>query len=105
MPPDLNLLRKIFHEKCYLFSAHASDRAAERGIFSKEIEEAVINGEVIEDYRNDKYGPSCLILGKTDIGRILHIQVSYPPKVKIVTLYEPSTDEWEADFKVRKPKT
>ena len=103
MPPDLDALRKSFTDRHYLFSAHASDRAASRGIYSKEIESAIANGQVIEDYPDDKYGPSCLILGKTDTGRILHIQVSYPPKVKVITVYEPSPDEWESDFKVRKP--
>jgi hypothetical protein len=57
---------------------------------------------VIEDYPDDKYGPSCLILGKTKAERILHIQVSYPPSVKVITLYEPSADEWESDWKTRK---
>jgi hypothetical protein len=31
----------------------------------QEIREAIAVGEVIEDYPNDKYGPSCLILGFT----------------------------------------
>ena len=74
----------------------------QRGIRSGEIEEAVIAGQVIEDYPDDKYGPSCLILGETKSGRILHVQVSYPANVKVVTVYEPSLDEWEPDWKTRK---
>ena len=102
MPPDLIVLRKFFADKDYLFSAHASDRAAERAILSREIEEAILQGQVIEDYPNDKYGPSCLILGTTEAGRNLHIQVSYPKLPKIITVYEPSSDEWESDLKTRK---
>ncbi len=64
----------------------------------------MIAGEVIEDYPDDKYGPSCLIMGKTGHEKVLHIQVSYPPNVKIITVYEPSADKWESDFKTRKPK-
>ena len=104
MPPNLEQLRAKFRSKAYLLTAHASDRAAKRGIFSHEIEQAVIGGAVIEDYPEDKYGPSCLILGTTDTGRVLHIQVSYPPNIKMITVYTPSPDEWEADFKTRKPK-
>ena len=63
MPPDLESLWIYFRSKSYLLTAHASERAAERDIFSAEIEAAVIYGQVIEDYSNDKYGPSCLILG------------------------------------------
>jgi len=93
MPYNLTYLRTLFANKNYLFTAHASDRAAERGIISAEIETAIANGEVIEDYPNDKYGPSCLIMGKSARGRVLHVQVSYQLSVKVITVYEPSPDE------------
>ena len=59
--------------------------------------------EVIEEYPDDKYGPSCLILGYTKVGRPVHIQCSYPsrPLLKIITLYQPDPDLW-IDFKVRR---
>jgi len=68
------------------------------------MEEAISGGgEIIEDYPEDKYGPSCLILGLTKTGRPLHIQCSYPsrPLIKVITLYEPDPDLW-VDFRVRK---
>jgi hypothetical protein len=102
MPPDYDALRQLFREKQYIITLHASDRAIKRDIDDFEIEEVIIAGEVIEDYPDDKYGPSCLILGTTKSERILHIQVSYPPKVKVITVYEPSPDEWESDWKTRK---
>lgn len=59
-------------------------------------------GEVIEEYPNDKYGPSCLIFGFTIANRPLHVQCSYPsrPLVKIITLYEPDPKIW-INFKLR----
>jgi hypothetical protein len=102
MPPDKDALIQHFQNKNYLLTAHASQRGVERGISSSEIEESVISGELIEDYPDDKYGPSCLILGTTSQKRVLHVQVSYPPNVKVITLYEPSPDEWESDWKTRK---
>lgn len=69
-----------------------------------ELEEAIASrSEVIEDYPDGKYGPSCLILGFTKAGRPLHVQCSYPirPLVKIITLYEPDPELW-IDFRVRK---
>jgi hypothetical protein len=62
MPPDSEVLREVFREKDYILTAHASDRAVQRDISSSEIEEAVLAGEVIEDYPDDKYGPSCLLI-------------------------------------------
>lgn len=82
--------------------ARSSRYPAQRDITNHEIEEAVAIGEVIEDYPDDKYGPSCLIMGATTTGRFLHVQASYPPAVKIITVYEPSPEEWEEGFRKRK---
>jgi Domain of unknown function (DUF4258) len=87
----------------YEFSKHAVDQSILRHVTLREIRESIADGEIIEDYPHDKYGPSCLILGYTQAGRPLHIQCSYPsrPLVKIITIYEPDANLW-VDFKVRK---
>lgn len=55
-----------------------------------------MNANIIEEYPEDRYSPSCLLLGFTQAGRPLHIQVSLADTdlVKIITLYEPSVEEW-----------
>jgi hypothetical protein len=45
----------------YEFSKHAVDQTILREISIQEIQEAMSVGEMIEDYPNDKYGPSCLV--------------------------------------------
>lgn len=90
----------------YEFSKHAVDQSIIRRISVEEIAEAIVSSkEIIEDYPDDKYGPSCLILGFTQNGRPLHIQCSSPsrPLVKLVTVYEPGKDLW-IDYRFRKPK-
>jgi hypothetical protein len=47
------------------FSRHAVDQTIIRRISVREVREVFANGEVIEDYPEDKYGPSCLIFGTT----------------------------------------
>ena len=47
------------------FSRHAVDQSILRRINVQQIREAIEDGKVIEDYPEDKYGPSCLILGFT----------------------------------------
>jgi len=86
----------------YEFSKHAVDQSIIRDISVQEIREAFEDAEIIEDYPEDKFGPSCLVLGFTDRERPLHIQCSYPsrPLVKIITLYEPDPDRW-IDYKKR----
>ncbi|MEW6026261.1 MAG: DUF4258 domain-containing protein [Planctomycetota bacterium] len=95
--------KAITEEQRYEFSIHATDQSILRKISRREIHEAVETGEIIEDYPEDKYGPSCLIFGRTKEGRALHIQCSYPsrPKIKIITLYEPDSSEW-IEFKIRR---
>jgi hypothetical protein len=99
---DIDAIREAVGNGDYIFTDHASDRAAKRVIRSDEIEQAVASAEIIEDYPDDKYGPSCLLFGYSEEERPLHVQVSYPPNLKIITVYEPSPDEWQADLKTRK---
>jgi len=78
----------------YRISDHAVKRMIKRSIDRVEIEETVLAGEIIEEYPDDKYSPSCLIYGKTDNGRDLHVQLSLPPLVVIITVYDPDPEEW-----------
>lgn len=104
MPPNLAALREQVRAGTWILSIHASDRAASRAIRSLEIADVLLTGTVIEDYPDDKYGPSCLILGYTAHRRPLHVQVSYPPQVKVITVYEPSPEEWGNDLQTRGAK-
>jgi hypothetical protein len=78
------------------FSRHAFRRVVERNISEQEIRAAGAKAEVIEDYPQDKYSPSALLLGFTTAGRPLHFQVSFAESdlTKIITIYEPDPKEW-----------
>jgi hypothetical protein len=80
----------------YEFSKHAVDQSIIRHILLEEFSEAIENGTILEDYPDDKYGPSCLILGFTKAGRPIHIQCTSGSReiIKIITLYEPDEDLW-----------
>lgn len=75
----------------------------ERDITPEEVAQTVLAGEVIEDYPDDKYGPSCLVCGMTKSSRTLHVQCTHPsrPLVKVVTAYQPDPAEWDKTFKQR----
>ena len=98
-------IRRKFRELQYEYSLHGADQAILRRILRHEVEEAVESGTVIEDYPSDKYGPSCLIAGRTNASRPLHIQCTYAsrPRVKIITVYQPDPAEWD-DFGKRRIK-
>lgn len=85
------------------FSRHAFRRAVERNISEQEIREAGAQAELIEDYPQDKYSPSGLLLGFTRAGRALHFQVSFAESdtARIVTIYEPDPNQWTENRKRR----
>ena len=85
----------------YRFSDHAVKRMISRSIDRSEVEDVITRGEVIEEYPDDKYSPSCLIYGRTKKGRDLHVQASLPPTVIIITIYEPESSEW-INYKIRR---
>ena len=93
-------IRRKFAEEQFEFSKHAVDQSILRQIRVQEIREAIANGQVIEDYPDDKYGPSCLICGLTQAERPIHVQYSYPsrPLIKIITVYKPEPRRWNNNF-------
>jgi hypothetical protein len=78
------------------FSRHALKRTIERNISESEIMQVGDNAIIIEEYPDDKYSLSCLVLGFTLANRPLHLQVSIQdsPIIKIITIYEPDPNQW-----------
>ena len=106
MPPPIEAIREKIKQNDFELSKHAVDQSIIRNIRIAEIKEAIERGKVIEDYPNDKYGASCLIAGFTKANRPLHVQCSYPsrPLIKIITIYQPSSQRWNNNFTKRKSK-
>lgn len=100
---SLSEIRQQLQAGSFEFTRHAFKRAIERNISEQEIREMGGNVEIIEDYPNDKYSPSSLLLGFTERDRVLHIQISRMESetTKIITLYEPNETEW-IDYRVRR---
>ena len=101
---SLTILHNMLANGEFEFSAHAFTRAVERNISDAEIQQAGAGAIVVEEYPTDKYGPSCLLLGFTNHRRPLHVQVSLLENelVKIITLYEPTIQEWDSGFTRRR---
>jgi len=94
---DIEQIRKDLASGHFEFSRHAFHRAVERNISAEEIIQAGAMAEVIEEYPDDKYLPSCLLLGFTRKQRPLHMQLCYTDAnmLKIITLYEPNPRQWK----------
>jgi len=89
--------------KKILFLPHAIKQMSrpDRIIATDEIKEAVLLGEVIEEYPEDRRGESYLI-SHTKKGRVIHVVCAPKPEyLAIITAYLPATDQWSSDFKER----
>ncbi len=93
---NVEQIRQDFVKGRFEFSRHAFIRSVERDISTNEIIEAGSKSEIIEEYPDDKYLPSCLAGGFTQKNRPLHMQVCYSDSnmLKIITLYEPDKRLW-----------
>ncbi len=103
----MRFIRESVRNNQYRLSKHAMTARLRRGITTFQLKFALLNGEIIENYPDDKPYPSCLVLGWLQSGDPLHIVCSrgeIEPELRIVTLYEPHDNRWKSDYKTRKVK-
>jgi hypothetical protein len=102
--PILEQVKRAARQRVlYLPHAVRQMSHSDRMIAPAEVEHIVISGEVIEDYPQDPRGPSCLLLGVGEGGRLLHVVCS--PKddyLAIITAYVPDPEQWSADVRRRR---
>jgi hypothetical protein len=92
--------------KRLLFLPHAVRQMSrpDRMISAQEVRRVVLRGAVIEDYPEDARGHSCLMSGTGDAGRKIHVVCSPRDEyLAIITAYVPEADEWDEEFRVRRP--
>ncbi len=98
---NLEKIKRAFSTRNFRYTKHGLEQRIKRHIAAPEINEAIQKGEIIENYPDDKYGPSCLILGFTNNNIPLHVQIAFQPIISIVTVYKPDPKEW-IDYKIRR---
>jgi hypothetical protein len=98
---DIRLIREAVSQEHWSFTEHGVRQMRDRRIKADEVRQAILSGEIIEEYPDDKYSPSCLIYGQTVDLKRLHVVCSLPPVVRIITVYEPDQQEW-VDYRRRK---
>ena len=82
----------------YEISVHAFERMHQRGIILDDLENAIINGDIIERDPQAKPFPKCIFWGFTVLkGESIHVVCSVTPQSRVVTVYFPDEDEWAQD--------
>ncbi len=102
----LTFIKSCIKEGKVFWTYHVHMRLQGRYIAREQILAAVDTFEIIEDYPNDKYLPSCLVWAKAG-NDIIHIHVALDREganVRIITAYRPTSDKWAADLKRRRKR-
>ncbi len=103
---DVQSFRRNIEKGHVRWQRHALERIFQRGIKREDVFKVLRKGEIIEEYLDDKPWPSVLFLGWVD-GQPFHVVAAYSPQlqeVAIITVYEPSLNYFENDFRTRRRK-
>lgn len=100
---ELERLRSLNKPEQIAVTEHARRRLLERGITVSDIMRCIEAGEIIKQYEDDKPFPSCLILGRTEDMKPLHVVASHDDAwIYLITAYYPDSDIWEPDFRAKR---
>jgi len=100
----LGFIKSCIESRKIYWTYHVNMRLKGRTISREAILLSLDTYKIIEEYPKDKYLPSYLIYAEYE-EVVIHIQVAMDLKndcVTIVTIYKPTLDMWEEDFKQRR---
>lgn len=102
----LELILEAIRADRVRISDHAEEEARQDRLSIHEIFSSVLQGEVIEEYEDDKPYPSFLLYGTTPAGEPVHSVWAYNREngwAVLVTVYRPDPDRW-IHWRQRRPK-
>ncbi|MEK7286554.1 MAG: DUF4258 domain-containing protein [Nitrospirota bacterium] len=93
---DIEWIKVKISKSEYYLSRHGDQERQNDHLTILEVEEALLNGKVLEQYSDAGRGESCLVVGFTNLGKPIHIvcgemenslavitvYIPYPPKFK-----------------------
>ncbi len=86
----------------FIYREHAIQRMFERDISEGDVEDTVKNGDIIEEYLDDKPYPSFLALKFYE--KPLHVVFAKNEEdgeIIVITAYHPDKEKWSDDYKTR----
>ena len=100
---NIDLIKQMVRQQKIRWTNHSIVRLLQRNITENDIENALCNGEIIEEYESDYPYLSCLVYGKNLRNEIIHIVCGInKTELWIITAYYPDNIKWENDLKTRK---
>ena len=102
---DIKTIQSLCRQQALRWTQHVLVRLLQRNINTDDVINALMTGEIIENYPTDYPHPSCLVLGIDINRRHLHVVCGIAEQeLWLITAYYPNTTEWENDHKTRRRK-
>lgn len=99
-----NLLRDAVKKGNIEWQRHVLERMLERKISRGTVKEVLLNGEIIENYPDNKPFPSALFLGWIR-SQPFHVVGAFDSLTEwcfVITAYKPDLEHFESDYKTRR---
>ena len=95
----LKWIKNCIKRNKYYFSGHGDSERKNEDLMIVEIEEAILSGQVIEQYPDTGRGQSCLIVGFTKKGKPIHmICGKRGDSCVIITVYVPKPPKFKNPY-------
>ena len=103
---DIEKIRKFVYQGKYEFSKHAEKERELDMIYIWELEDALNNCDIIENYPDDPRGASCLVLGFCGVKPVHAVCTikTDPEELLLITIYDPSKrpEKWTENYRKRR---
>ena len=100
---DIETIRALCARNTLTISDKVYDKIESRRITPRHVRMAIMNGEIIEVYPDEKPDPRVLIMGYIADNNPLHVVIAIDDwSIRLVSAYNPDPGRWEADFRTRK---
>ncbi len=95
---NIDTIKQMVIDEKIRWTNHVTIRLFQRNITQNDIEKALLNGKIIEEYKNDYPYPSCLVYGINVNNEVLHIVCGVSEtELWVITAYYPDDIKWEDD--------
>ncbi len=100
MSITLDFIQAEIKRQTYEISLHADDERIADALTVSQLEFALSDCEIIEQYLDDPRGESCLTLGFTPEGTPVHIVCGRNPAghLVLITVYIPTMPKWQDPY-------
>lgn len=99
MDMDIDWIIERVASEQYRWSRHGDRERQNDALTLDEVEQALLNGRILEQYPNTGRGESCLVVGFADNGKPIHIVCGRQEAwMVVITVYLPTPPKFKNPF-------